>query len=294
MTEEGFVPEKRVSVDTADAILGKEYRVLDHGFVRLINYMGGDQAIVDAAKVSYGKRTKKTSGNRELIDYLLRHRHASPFEQVVLLYHVKMPIFVMRQWVRHRTARMNEISGRYSILSDDFYVPAPENINLQSKDNKQGRSDECVTPEIAIEIIKNFKDNQEKAYKNYITLNKKNITKELARVNLPLSIYTEAYWQMDLHNLFHFIELRMEKHAQLEIRKYAEILAGIAKTVAPLACESLENHVLNSQTFSGQELKALGRIFLGENPESVAQEEIKIPGARREFLEEKLGRILNK
>ena len=246
-------------VTEAEAILDREYPVLDKGFVRLVDYMGSDDRIVQAARVSYGAGTKTVREDAGLIDYLLRHNHTSPFEQVVLTFHMKLPIFVARQMVRHRTASLNEISGRYSVMKDDFYIPSNEDLALQSTDNKQGRSPEAVDPVLAAETRAAMETEQKRAYTAYSALIGKGIARELARINLPLSLYTEWYWEIDLHNLFHFLELRLDPHAQLEIRRYAEVMYDIARKVAPLCCESFERHRLGSVTFSREEFAELGR-----------------------------------
>jgi len=268
----------------ADAILDREYKVLDRGFVRLVDYLGGDERIVQAARVSYGAGTKSVREDAGLIDYLLRNEHTSPFEQVVLTFHVKMPIFVARQWIRHRTARLNEISGRYSVMKDEFYVPAPADIAFQSEDNKQGRSPEAVDPETAARIRETFANGQRVAYAGYDGLVKEGVAREIARINLPLSLYTEWYWQMDLHNLFRFLRLRMDPHAQKEIRVYAEAILGIARAVAPLACSSFEKHVLGGTSFSRDEMTALRRVLAGGK----ADGEDGLKGKDLERFEEKL------
>src|SRR6056297_4121706 len=245
----------RSSVPEADEILDKEFPVLDKGFVRLVDYMGGDERIVQSARVSYGAGTKTYREDRGLINYLLRNEHTSPFEQVVLTFHVKMPLFVARQWIRHRTARINEISGRYSVMGEEFYLPAGEHIALQSDDNKQGRSGETLDPKEQIEIQGEIAAQQKRAYQDYMGYIDHGIARELARINLPLSLYTQWYWQMDLHNLFHFLKLRMDAHAQLEIRKYADVIFKTVKKVAPLATEAFEEHVLRASTFSKSEME---------------------------------------
>ena len=255
----------RIIVEAAEALLDQEIKVLDKGFVRLVDYMGGDQRIVQSARVSYGSGTKSYRQDRGLIHYLMKHWHTSPFEQVQLTFHTKMPIFVARQWVRHRTARLNEISGRYSVMKDEFYVPDPENIRPQSTDNKQGRSDERFSPDQEQEIIGLFADEQKSIYSNYEKLLELNVARELARNNLPLSLYTEWYWQIDLHNLFHFLRLRMDPHAQYEIRVYAEAMAECARAVAPIAYEAFEEHILGSVNFSRAECEALAALLSG-NP----------------------------
>lgn len=267
-------------VPEAEAILDKEYPVLDKGFVRLVDYYGGDQRIVQSARVSYGEGTKTVSQDGALIDYLLRHQHTSPFEQVVMTFHVKMPIFVARQWVRHRTGRMNEVSGRYSIMKDEFYVPEESVVAPQSKDNKQGRCDEAFDKETADKIINQLKDGQKAAYENYSGLIDNGLAREIARINLPLSLYTEFYWEMDLHNLFHFLKLRLDSHAQYEIRVYAEAILEMCKKVAPMATSSFINHMNEGVNFSGEEMEALRAILDGkENP---------LDGKKKERFEEKI------
>ena len=254
-------------VPEAEAILDKEYPVLDKGFVRLVDYFGGDQRIDQSARVSYGEGTKTVSQDGALIDYLLRHQHTSPFEQVVMTFHLKMPIFVARQWVRHRTGRMNEVSGRYSIMKDEFYVPEADKVAPQSTDNKQGRANEAFDKAKAEEIIDSLKKGQENAYENYSELIDEGLAREIARINLPLSLYTEFYWEMDLHNLFHFLKLRLDSHAQYEIRVYAEAILEICKKVAPMATASFMNHQNEGVNFSGEEMDALRKVLAGEpNP----------------------------
>ena len=250
----------------AEEILDREFPVLDKGFIRLVDYMGSDERVVQSARVSYGKGTKSFREDSGLIDYLMRHSHTSPFEQVMLTFHVKLPIFVARQWIRHRTARLNEISGRYSVLKDDFYVPSPGDLALQSADNKQGRSDETLDPALAEKFRDAFTEGQEAAYAAYGAMVNDGLARELARINLPLSLYTEWYWQIDLHNLFHFLELRLEAHAQKEIRLYAEVLFEIAKKVAPLSCASFERHILGGTRFSGEEMAELRRRLSDDSP----------------------------
>jgi thymidylate synthase (FAD) len=253
----------RMVVEAAEALLDKEIKVLDKGFVRLVDYMGGDQRIVQSARVSYGEGTKTYRQDRGLIHYLIKNWHTSPFEQVQLTFHTKMPIFVARQWVRHRTARLNEISGRYSVMKDEFYLPSPEHVCYQSESNKQGRSESLPTAE-ANSVIEAMAKEQREMYANYEALLDKNVARELARANLPNSLYTEWYWQIDLHNLFHFLRLRMDPHAQYEIRVFAEAMAECAKAVAPLAYEAFEEHVLGSVTFSKAECEALSALLGGK------------------------------
>jgi thymidylate synthase (FAD) len=269
-----------VLVPEAEAILDKEFPVLDRGFVRLVDYLGGDARIVQAARVSYGEGTKTVREDKGLIDYLMRHRHTSPFEQVVLTLHAKMPIFVARQWVRHRTARLNEISGRYSVMKDEFYVPQESRVRFQSESNRQGGSMEEVPPELRRKVIEVLEKDQGAVYASYETLIGDNIARELARVNLPLSLYTQWYWQIDLHNLFHFLKLRMDPHAQWEIQEYGRVIAQMAKAVAPLAYQSFEDNILKGVLFSHKEMKALRALLAGkENP---------LKEKRRKEFEEKL------
>jgi thymidylate synthase (FAD) len=276
-------------VPEAEAILDKEFPVLDKGFIRLVDYLGGDQRVVQSARVSYGEGTKSYREDAGLIDYLLRNRHTSPFEQVALTFHIKMPIFVARQWVRHRTARLNEISGRYSVMKDDFYMPDLADIGLQSTDNKQGRSEEALDPAVAEQILVAINKEQRRSYTEYASLIAQGIARELARINLPLSLYTEMYWQIDLHNLFHFLELRLHPHAQKEIRIYAEALLEITKKVAPRCCESFEKHTLGGVSFSKEEFAELKRR-LGEDAgdEGALTDKAALSGKALERFEEKL------
>ena len=260
-------------VPAAEEILDKEFQVLDKGFVRLVDYYGSDSRIVQSARVSYGEGTKTVSQDGALIDYLLRHQHTSPFEQVIFTFHLKMPIFVARQWVRHRMARMNEVSGRYSIMKDEFYVPENSCISKQSTNNKQGRG-EVFEEQQAKEFQAEFIEGQQKAYEVYKGMVEKGIAREIARINLPLALYTEFYWQMDLHNLFHFLKLRLDSHAQYEIRLYAEKILEIIKTVCPMAVSSFENTMEKAVSFNGEEMEALRKVLNGE--ENPIQDEKKL------------------
>ncbi len=271
-----------IIVPAAEALLDKEIKVLDRGFVRLVDYMGGDARIVQTARVSYGAGTKSVREDAGLIDYLMRHRHTSPFEHVVMEFHCKLPIFVARQWIRHRTARLNEISGRYSVMADEFYVPPAAQIRKQSADNKQGRDEAEVPRELQRRVLDLLKEEQHASYATYQSLLKDDIARELARINLPLSMYTEWYWQMDLHNLLHFLALRLDAHAQWEIRQYASAVATIARAVAPLAYESFESHMLRGARFSSDELGAVRALLQGgPNPltgRRLAEFEAKLNG----------------
>ncbi len=268
------------TVPAAEAVLDKEYPVLDKGFVRLVDYLGSDERIVQAARVSYASGTKSFRQDRGLINYLLRNDHTSPFEQVNFTFHIKMPIFVARQWIRHRTARLNEISGRYSVMTDECYIPDGEVISFQSTDNKQGRSEEPVPQEIRDTVTKLLREDQERTYAVYTELLEMGIARELARINLPLSLYTEWYWQMDLHNLFHFLKLRMDAHAQYEIREYAGTVFSIVREICPIACEAFEAHKLRSATFSGRELDELKRL--------IDLDALSLQGRERDLFMEKL------
>ncbi|MFP4301850.1 MAG: FAD-dependent thymidylate synthase [Spirochaetaceae bacterium] len=264
-------------IPEAEEILDKEFPVLDSGFVRLVDYLGGDQRIVQAARVSYGAGTKSYRQDKGLINYLLRNEHTSPFEQVILTFHTKMPIFVARQWVRHRTARLNEISGRYSVMEQEFYLPAPEQIALQSSDNKQGRSSEPMSSEDAATVREELARGYAEAYRVYQGLLDRGVARELARVVLPLSLYTEWYWQIDLHNLFHFLKLRVDPHAQYEIRAYGEVMLAITRRVAPLAVEAFEEHIRGGVGYSATEHEAL-RAALLPGDGATATGERSVPG----------------
>ena len=247
----------RITVPEAEALLDNPIAVLDHGFVRLVDYLGGDARIVQAARVSYGEGTKSVREDSALIDYLLRHQHTSPFEQVIFTFHLKMPIFVARQWIRHRTARLNEISGRYSVMKDEFYLPHEGEVRYQSTVNKQGSDARSVPTETSDKVIGLLEAGQTRAYAEYEELLAEDVARELARVNLPLSLYTEMYWQIDLNNLFHFLRLRLDWHAQYEIRAYGDAVATAVKAVCPLAYAAFEEHILHGRSLSRTELAAV-------------------------------------
>jgi thymidylate synthase (FAD) len=246
-----------VVIPDAESVLDKEFSVLDKGFVRLVDYLGGDERIVAAARVSYGKGTKTVREDQGLINYLMRNGHTSPFEQVILTFHVKLPIFVARQWVRHRTARLNEMSGRYSVMKDEFYTPTESTLRTQSAVNKQGRSEETLSVEDAGAVIATLEAGQKDAYAHYQAMLDKNLAREVARIGLPLSLYTEWYWQMDLNNLFHFLRLRLDEHAQWEIRQYAAIMADLTRRVAPLAYAAFEKYRLSAVSLSTESVEWL-------------------------------------
>jgi thymidylate synthase (FAD) len=270
------VPTRRAVVPALEEILYQPLPVLDRGFVRVIDYMGDDAAIVQAARVSYGRGTKKVSDDRGLINYLMRMRHTSPFEMCELKLHVKLPIFVARQWIRHRTANVNEYSARYSVLEDEFYVPAPEHVASQASSNRQGR-DQVLDPARAAAVQETVRTNAEQAYADYLALlnqdqsgapldsERAGLARELARIVLPLNTYTEWYWKTDLHNLLHFIALRADPHAQYEIRAYALVLLDVVRRWVPLTCAAFENYRLHAAELSGQALAVLRRMLAGED-----------------------------
>ncbi len=271
--------------EKGQALLDKEFKVLDHGFVRLIDYMGDDSAIVQAARVSYGDGTKKVSQDRGLIRYLMRHRHTSPFEMVEMKFHIKLPIFVARQWIRHRTANVNEYSGRYSVMKEEFYIPKPEDIRFQSTVNKQGRSTEEVPDDLKNKLIDVLKKSQGDSYKNYMEFVDEGLAREIARINLPLSMYTEWYWKIDLHNLFHFLSLRMDPHAQYEIQLYAKIMSDMVKQIYPLSWEAFVDYRLTAQFFSGPEMKVLKKHLESVSYTMDELKDLDLPkGEATEFL----------
>ena len=245
---------------------------LDKGFVRLVDSMGGDNAIVQSARVSYGKGTSKVSQDRGLIRYLMRHRHTTPFEMVEFKFHCKMPIFVARQWVRHRTANINEYSLRYSEARDEFYFPDPNNIEFQSSVNKQGRMGE-VDEQLKKKVQAYFKEISDRSFEIYCELNEAGVARELARAILPVNLYTEWYWKNDLHNLLHFIGLRSDGHAQYEIRVFSDAMASFVKKVAPFAWEAYQDYVVKGMRFSKIEQSILERK-LPERVLSDIQEDI--------------------
>src|SRR3954452_9766485 len=238
-------PTRRATVPALEAMLYQAIPVLDHGFVRVIDYMGDDGAVVQAARVSYGRGTRRVSEDAGLIRYLMRHRHSTPFEMCEIKYHVKLPIFVTRQWIRHRTANVNEYSARSSILDKEFYIPAPEQLAAQSTVNRQGRGD-VLTGDEAARVLDLLRDDAERCYRDYAWLlnedeggnqvepGREGLARELARINLTLNTYTQWYWKIDLHNLLHFLSLRADAHAQYEIRAYAQAMIDTVKAWVPL------------------------------------------------------------
>lgn len=276
-----------------EEILEKEFKVLDKGFVRLVDVMGDDNSIVQAARVSYGKGTKTVREDRGLIRYLIRHKHTTPLEMVEFKFHIKLPIFVARQWIRHRTANVNEYSGRYSEMTDDFYLPDPEQIRPQSTMNRQGRSEEIMSDNDTMEIRTKLLNSQLKLYDEYKELLDKDLARELARINLPLSNYTEWYWKIDLHNLMHFLKLRLDSHAQYEIRVYAEAMANIVKEFVPVAWEAYEDYHLNSVTFSGLERTILNELLQGNKLDDINFEDFGLRKREEKEFKEKFNNILN-
>ena len=275
----------------AEEILDKEFKCLNAGFVRLVDYMGGDESIVQAARVSYGKGTKSVNEDRILLRYLMRHMHTTPFEMVELKFHVKLPIFVARQWIRHRTANVNELSGRYSIMKDEFYIPSANTVKKQSVNNKQGRSEEEISPELQQKILNILLQDQQTSYNHYEELLSDNIARELARVNLPISLYTEWYWKIDLHNLLHFLHLRMDKHAQFEIRIYAETMGEIVKCVSPMAWEAFEDYIFYGERFSKIELKVIAENLDIQKIKKEYLEKYNLKGLEADEFLEKLKKL---
>lgn len=255
---------RRPTVPALEEMLATPIPCLDHGFVRVVDYFGDDAAIVQAARVSYGKGTRKTSEDRQLIRYLMRHRHTTPFEMCELKLHVKLPIFVARQWIRHRTANVNEISGRYSLFTDEFYVPQPEHLAVQSSDNKQGRG-ATLSVEEAERVRNEIRRESADAYAAYEgLLNDHDLARELARTVLPVNYYTQWYWKVDLHNLLHFLSLRMDPHAQYEIRVFAEAIGQFVKAWVPMTWEAFEDYRLGAVTMSRSALGVVKRMLAGE------------------------------
>lgn len=241
--------------------------VLDHGFVRVVDYMGDDAAVVQAARVSYGKGTRSVSSDEGLIRYLMRHAHSTPFEMCEIKLHVKLPVFVARQWIRHRTASVNEYSARYSVLDREFYIPAPEHLAAQSATNNQGRG-AALGAEEAARVLAWLREDAARAYGHYeamiATEGQQGLARELARMDLPMNVYTQWYWKANLHNLLHFLRLRMDPHAQWEIRVYAEAIAGLVRDWVPLTWRAFEDWRLGAVTLSAQGVEVLRRRLRGE------------------------------
>ena len=257
-----------------ERVLYSQIKVLDKGFIRVVDYMGNDSSIVQAARVSYGKGTKKKSLDEGLIRYLLRNQHTTPFEMCEIKLHVKLPIFIARQWIRHRTANINEYSARYSILEDEFYIPKIVNLAKQSVSNKQGRGKE-IDGELAKKIIKILKEDSKRNYKNYLWMlneeeyveydsKRESLSRELARINLTLNTYTQWYWKVDLHNFMHFLSLRADSHSQLEIRAYADILLELLKKWVPITYKAFCSYKLDSANLSKEALEVIKKLIKGK------------------------------
>ncbi|MDR1551775.1 MAG: FAD-dependent thymidylate synthase [Holosporaceae bacterium] len=256
----------RVGSPALEEILYRPFHILNHGFIRVIDYMGTDASIVQAARVSYGAGTKKVQEDRGLINYLMRHRHTTPFEMCEIKMHLKMPIFVARQWVRHRTASMNEYSARYSVLSNEFYLPEISQIAWQSETNKQGKSNKRLPEDHSRKVLEILERLSTEAYKKYShMLDDLSLTRELARTVLPLSVYTEMYWKIDLHNLMHFLTLRADSNAQYEIRCYAEVILNILEKWLPLTYEAFIDYRKDSVLLSKKCKELITRMLNGEH-----------------------------
>ena len=267
---------KRAVSPELEKILYDAVPALDHGFVRVVDYMGDDSSIVQAARVSYGKGTKQVSTDSGLIKYLMRHWHSTPFEMCEIKYHIKLPIFIARQWIRHRTANVNEYSARYSILDKEFYIPAKDQLSAQSTSNRQGRGD-LITGEQADEVLKILKDDATRTYDNYekmlnerydgstINENKKGLARELARMNLTLNTYTQWYWKTDLLNLMNFLRLRADSHAQYEIRVYADIMLDTVKKWVPITYDAFMDYRVGGTEVSAKGKMIIQKIIKGEN-----------------------------
>jgi thymidylate synthase (FAD) len=271
---------RRATVPALEEMLFSSVPILDHGFIRVVDYMGDDAAIVQAARVSYGRGTRKISEDRGLIRYLMRHQHTTPFEMPVIKLHVKLPIFVARQWIRHRMASVNEYSARYSVLDREFYIPAPRDLATQSKTNRQGRSDVIEGGE-AEEVLEVLRADSQRNYDHYLWLlnedeagarideNRSGIARELARMNLTLNAYTQWYWKVDLHNLMHFLQLRADSHAQYEIRVYAEALMSIVQRWVPLSYEAFNEYRREAVTLSRTAIEIVRLLIANKDAEQV-------------------------
>jgi len=260
-------PTLRAVSEGMERHLYTAHQALDHGFVRVIDYMGDDSAIVQAARVSYGAGTKHVSNDEGLIRYLMRHWHSTPFEMCEVKFHVKLPVFVARQWIRHRTANVNEYSARYSILDREFYIPAPEHLAAQSTVNNQGRG-AVLEGEEAARVLEMLKADAGRAYDNYEAMlsqdGQQGLARELARMNLPANVYTQWYWKVDLHNLFHFLRLRADAHAQYEIRVYADLMCKLVADWVPIAFGAFEDYRMGGVSLSAKGIEVLRRRLAGE------------------------------
>ncbi|MCC7426142.1 MAG: FAD-dependent thymidylate synthase [Alphaproteobacteria bacterium] len=292
------VPTRRATVPALEEILFAAIPVLDHGFIRVIDYMGDDAAVVQAARVSYGRGTRKVSEDAGLIRYLMRHRHTTPFEMAEIKYHVKLPIFVARQWIRHRTANVNEYSARYSVLDREFYIPAPEHLAAQSAINRQGRG-AVLEGDEAARVLALLRDDAARTYDHYIEMlnedeagrvqdeGRQGLARELARMNLTLNTYTQWYWKTDLHNLLHFLSLRADAHAQYEIRAYAEAMLETVKRWVPVTHQAFMDYRMGGVHLSAPGLAILRRMLAGE---AVTQESSGLSKREWRELMDALGR----
>ncbi|MGH6991480.1 MAG: FAD-dependent thymidylate synthase [Stellaceae bacterium] len=291
-------PTRRATVPALEEILFEPMPVLDHGFIRVIDYMGEDAAVVQAARVSYGRGTKRNSKDQGLINYLMRHRHTTPFEMCEIKFHIKLPIFVARQWIRHRAANVNEYSARYSVLDNEFYMPAPEHLAVQATSNRQGRG-EALDLDPAHRVLNLLREDAGRAYAGYVELLNEDasgapidparpgLARELARINLTLGFYTQWYWKIDLHNLMHFLSLRADPHAQYEIRAYAEIMLDILKRWVPMTYAAFLEYRMNAATISAKALSVIRRLIAGE---AVTQDESGLSAREWRELMALLGR----
>ena len=290
----GAQQTRRATVEALEDILFEPLPVLDQGFVRVVDYMGDDAAVVQAARVSYGRGTRKTSEDRALVRYLMRHWHTTPFEMPSIKLHVKLPIFVARQWIRHRTASVNEYSARYSVLDREFYMPEAAHLAVQSPSNRQGRG-EVLDPGHAEEVLDILRQDARQTYDHYLWMLNEDeegrrvdetrpaLARELARMNLPISAYTQWYWKTDLHNLMGFLRLRADPHAQWEIRAYADRICDILRLWAPISFEAFEDYRLHAVQLSRMEVDLLRSLTRGRaaggRPASVS------PREWREFID---------
>jgi len=280
----------RATVQTLEDLLYKPFSVLDHGFIRVVDYMGNDSAVVQAARVSYGAGTRKVREDQGLIRYLIRHRHTTPFEMCEIKFHVKLPIFVARQWIRHRTANINEYSARYSILDNEFYIPAPEHLARQSSTNRQGRGS-VLEGSQALTVMRMLRDDATRAHAHYVEMmdisgdeedqaDSPGLARELARMNLTLNFYTQWYWKVNLHNFMHFLSLRGDQHAQYEIRAYANVMLGILKKWVPDTFDAFSDYRLGAAELSAKSIIVLRQMLAGEK---VAQSDSGL--SKREWRE---------
>src|SRR6187401_1008282 len=275
---------RRPVAPAAEEILGCYFPVLDHGFVALVDYMGTDACIERAARVSYGYGTRQVSKTRGLLRYLRRHLHTTPSEMVELKFHCSMPMFVARQWIRHRTANVNEYSGRYSLMPMLFYTPSEEQLQTQSKRNNQGRSGTTVEAAKYAEAVRRWNEIREKSRSAYEWMTGEDIARELARIDLPLSTYTQWYWKIDLHNFLHFLKLRVDTHAQWEIQEYGRVMAGMLKRVAPLSYEAFIDYDVCGARLSRMELDALRKLVSVEGDGLTAKSGSSVDAAAFETL----------